>query len=564
MKKDDAEKEIKNYDIMQKIDEMYEYHLPMDKCEIAEKYKNLESTCKIPLDIEQSLQKQTTLLIMPYAGIHLEDFAEKNANTDNMNMFWVQFRRILYGLAKISDAGYAHCDIKHQNIMYNEKQMRINLIDFDMLSKLDEVKNVVTKYMAWYPFESHFFNQLYFEELKQLQNINEQTLTSNITPSEFKFRYFTSYLLDDENYLVKNKIFDKHTIQKYRKAIVENITEISKMKYEDFIQESVKTVDSFGAGITMAIVLQNTREFIDKDMEKQLDDLIWKMTNPMISERISIQESLIEYSLIINKNENEHVMKYLFNYIIKYNEHFFIKNRNDCVTHSGSTYINAKKHPPNTGNIFKSAEQIYNKIQKSTYSIYNKIFQLANSNEKNQKDTFNKMLEQIYIDYSLQNCRIDDRITRSLRITESSCIACIELFKQKFFETTDELIMTYYCILINHEMDKHIIEKNTMINSDYYIKIKKYVFDKLEENKEYGKLLPESKKLILLHDDYNVHENSIIIDQHYLKLIEEREKRIKNEKGGKIKKRINKSVRKTKHKNPKAKRRTIKISRLYR
>ena len=112
-------------------------------------------------------------------------------------------------------------------------------------------------------------------------------------------------------------------------------------------------------------------------------------------------------------------------------------------------------------------------------------------------------------------------------------------------------------------MDKHIIEKNTVINFDYYKKIKKYVFDKLNANTEYGKLLPKSKKLILLHHDYS--GKQVIIDEHYMKLNEERLKRENLAKSaGKIrenhatKKRINKSVRKTKHKNPKAKRRTIK------
>jgi hypothetical protein len=269
-------------------------------------------------------------------------------------------------------------------------------------------------------------------------------------------------------------------------------------------------------------------------------------------------------------HKNENVMKYLFNYIIKYNEHFFIKNKSDCVTHSGSDDIIAKKHPPNTGNILTLAKTQIIKAYKYTYSIYDTIFKLKNDNENKQKDTFNKMLEQIYIDYSLQKCltddvlRIDNTIKSAPRITEQICRTCIELFQKKFFETTDELIMTYYCILINHEMDKHIIEKNTVINFDYYKKIKKYVFDKLNANTEYGKLLPKSKKLILLHHDYS--GKQVIIDEHYMKLNEERlkreEERLKLENhatsAGKIKKRINKSVRKTKHKNPKAKRRTIK------
>jgi hypothetical protein len=261
--------------------------------------------------------------------------------------------------------------------------------------------------------------------------------------------------------------------------------------------------------------------------------------------------------------QNEHVMKYLFNYIIKYNEHFFINNNDNCVTHSGSDYIIAKKHPPNTGNILTLAKTQIIKAYKYTYSIYDTIFKLDNDNENIQKDTFNKMLEQIYIDYSLQKCltdvveRIDNTIKSAPRITEQICRTCIELFQKKFFETTDELIMTYYCILINHEMDKHIIEKNTVINFDYYKKIKKYVFDKLNANKEYGKLLPESKKLILLHHDYS--GKQVIIDEYYMHLMSERLKRENHAmSAGKIKKRINKSVRKTKHKNPKAKRRTIK------
>ena len=102
-------------------------------------------------------------------------------------------------------------------------------------------------------------------------------------------------------------------LQGYRDTCYQtsSLASLHPMNYEDFLEKSLDTVDSYGLGISIMKVLKLiTCGYTPLEKERELGALAFKMYHPSILQRIRIEEATLLYE------------KFLEKHVLKKNEHF--------------------------------------------------------------------------------------------------------------------------------------------------------------------------------------------------------------------------------------------------
>lgn len=314
-----ADKELAEYDMIANIDKNNSYYLgkPVECTPKKTTYntKAIEK-CKYKKRIMDDFD-HSKILIMNDGGLNLEKFAgkikrgygeNKKAGGEIMETFWLEFHRVFRGVKSFLDHGIMHYDMKPQNIVYNEQTHRMNLIDFGLTRTIDSViqsSNASTNGMGhyhWsYPFETNFHNKTNYEIMasweKEEKN-NYYTKILNSISGEYTdintlaFRNFFSHML--VYHPKRDALFEK-----YMNAFYENIVEFKVENYDAFLKKSLETFDSYGIAISIAVAIGLTRKFISNSFAKELDDLVWNMTNPLVSQRFTIEQSMQRFEEIL-------------------------------------------------------------------------------------------------------------------------------------------------------------------------------------------------------------------------------------------------------------------------
>ena len=150
MTTEDAISELKEYKAISKIDSNNNFYLGKPiKCILDKTPSNIGSIrkCSKNKNFLNEIDK-LSLLIMEDGGENLEDFANKlsslpvtEENKKEVELFWIEAHRIIYGLSIFLKNGIVHHDLKPQNIVYNSKTNRLNFIDFVLMKKKKNIIN---------------------------------------------------------------------------------------------------------------------------------------------------------------------------------------------------------------------------------------------------------------------------------------------------------------------------------------------------------------------------------------------------------------------------------------
>ena len=182
MKTKEANIELEEYDLMEKIDKKHKLYLGKpEKCSPENSYENRKYVEQCDLFKPESLLHHS-LLIMKYGGLHLKNFADsirdtpnKKENPEIMRNFWKEARRLFIGLVIFHKNQVIHHDLKPQNIVYSVENNRINFIDFGTMitqSKLKKMCIASTYYFSlthWsFPPEMKFVNRKNYKLLPML------------------------------------------------------------------------------------------------------------------------------------------------------------------------------------------------------------------------------------------------------------------------------------------------------------------------------------------------------------------------------------------------------------
>jgi hypothetical protein len=71
--------------------------------------------------------------------------------------------------------------------------------------------------------------------------------------------------------------------------------------YDAFIKSSLNTTDVYGTGIAIAYMNNQTYHLVDENFSKELRELAFQMTNPMLSERYTIDKTIESFENILTK-----------------------------------------------------------------------------------------------------------------------------------------------------------------------------------------------------------------------------------------------------------------------
>ena len=337
--KKNAKKEMDEYEILSKIDKKHNYYLGNPViCEPAENDYNLNSIEQCETFKEEDSDdniNNNNLIIMNDGGINLEVFADKMhelakspETAKTMELFWIEFHRVLMGIQLFLKNGILHFDMKPQNIVYNESANRVNIIDFGLMRKIDSVidssaksDNFLGVYHWSYPFECNFHNKNVFDEFTKLSDADKKKYhlkiidkLNNKSKSVSAFRNFFSFIIDHSD----NSERQNMIIHKYMDGFLNFITN-QLHEYAPFLKMSLETVDVYGVGIAIAYVNNMTKHLVDENFSQDLKDLAFQMTNSNLSNRYTVEKSIqrFEEILKIHNITQKHKVNFKHNKLVK-------------------------------------------------------------------------------------------------------------------------------------------------------------------------------------------------------------------------------------------------------
>ena len=307
-----ADGELQEYKTIASVDTKKNLYLGQPtKCNIDEIELNRKAIAKCRnKNLIPSKLEDYSLLIMKDGGKNLEQFANyvhKNwdntpGNKKKMELFWLETSRLFMGLKVFQDNKILHHDLKHQNIVYNEKLNRLNFIDFGFMTKKDlivqQAKNslymLATDFHWSFPWEFAFIN---YDSYKYISK-NSRTMKER--------EYYVEQINNNCQYFFKsilptNLTSDEYqlAIQKMLKQFYVMLIELEPKDYEKFLNKSIDTFDSYGVGIALLYVLNRTGKFIDNDLFEKLGYLFVNMVSPNVYSRYSVDELLHQYENIM-------------------------------------------------------------------------------------------------------------------------------------------------------------------------------------------------------------------------------------------------------------------------
>jgi hypothetical protein len=320
--KEDAVKESDEYDIISKYDKQNKYFLGKPiQCDVNNTPSNIAAIheCEDGDEFIDNIEN-TKLLIMNYGGENLEVIAKefnKMKNTaKNMGFaktFLMEAKHILLAVNFLDKYKIIHHDLKPQNMVYDKKNNKINLIDFGFTTYKENVMNLSKKSnnrlskCHWsYPLEINFYNHdkyiLFSKYNKEEKSAYYKNIVNNIEIKEndkcsTAISILFYYIIDkksSEN--EKNKIIDRYFTD-YKKML----NDVIECNYKSFLKKSVETIDLYGAGITFYLLLNNMKHLLEKRLIDKLEDICYHMITPDLFNRYDISTAIKKYNEILEK-----------------------------------------------------------------------------------------------------------------------------------------------------------------------------------------------------------------------------------------------------------------------
>lgn len=309
MEKEEATNELLEYKKIKRADKHKDFYLgkPLD-CNPKKTKKSMKAIDKCN-DFKGKNIDDYKLLIMNDGGLSLEHFGEKikkgEKTLKDIEMFFIEAHRLLYGLLQMKEYGLIHHDLKPQNIVYNCDKNRINFIDFGMMTEVNEVvddaknNNYSLGIPYWYfPIESMFVNKVNYTKMAnfptssaKLAYINK-LLKMNFSDISLHRNYFYKY--------VKNESF---TSDHNEKNFLKSLSQLQHNNYELFVNKFVNTFDIYGVGLSLMFILNKSKSVLSSNMDlyNKLQELFKNMITGDFFNRYEIEEVISSYEDILEE-----------------------------------------------------------------------------------------------------------------------------------------------------------------------------------------------------------------------------------------------------------------------
>ena len=320
LEREDAKLELAEYNSIDIADKSHKYYLgkPVE-CSVDNTPTNISAIekCKRGAELLKHLN-DLSLLIMEDGGINLKEYADMMSewpatleNVEKTERFIIEFHRIFHGITVFIEKGVLHFDMKPQNIVYNTKTNRMNIIDFGLtislknkIAEIETSTNGMALYHWSYPFEFYFLNKNRYEEFAKLsdkeksgyyQSILRELANDPDADTTKAFTTFYSFTIDDDT---ESQEFKDHMTGFYQTLSAELTTK----NFKNFVSKSISSVDIYGLGITLLYILKNTQHLLKDQLHRDLRALGNSMINAQLSKRISPNAALTAYETVLTEN----------------------------------------------------------------------------------------------------------------------------------------------------------------------------------------------------------------------------------------------------------------------
>ena len=329
MKSKDAKKEFSEFVVIGNYDTNNEFHLGrplMCKPDLTNENINDISKCKY-FEKDQILQNPDdySLLLLKYGGPDLSSFCKNNIikylktdKTVKSDNFWLEVHHLIKGLMFFRDNDLIHHDIKPQNILFNMDNGKLMFIDFGLMDTLPNIidksknnKNYLAVFHWSYPFDTGLMNKPLYDYYKNTTNSSSKFQNALVNmiikgdpnvyglpikrPDSFKLLF--SYIHP------KGKMPTNLTQYAYIADFFKGLDKyIQTNSYDDYLIQTVKSIDIFGLGFTLQYILNcfKNNKGVDDNFYTKVSALFGKMYdfNPVTRE-LDLEKILTEYENIL-------------------------------------------------------------------------------------------------------------------------------------------------------------------------------------------------------------------------------------------------------------------------
>lgn len=243
----------------------------------------------------------------------MRKWSKSEMSTEHCERFLLEIPRLLTGLKLFLDNDLIHFDLKPQNIVYNEKTGRLNFIDFGMMKTRKIIKAAAEKslcksaFFHWsYPWELQFINKAKFDNITKFQNLQEREcslIKDQNGPNSQHLKHFFLFTIDKA---LNRRDFDETAnryIEGYETFIIDfgTSSSMASMKYEDFLNKSLDTIDMFGAGMALNYWIHVAKKHLNKELANKLQQMFSRTINPILVARYSIDALIADYQDLLRE-----------------------------------------------------------------------------------------------------------------------------------------------------------------------------------------------------------------------------------------------------------------------
>lgn len=317
-----AKNELKEYKNLKDADKKNEFYVGKPvSCEIEDIPANIDSIkkCTIGSDVLDDL-KQHKLIIMGDGGINIEDYVKKIkkwtpsvANRNDSEIFLLESLRLFTGLIRFKEYGLVHHDLKPQNFVYNEETNRLNFIDFGLMTSKEKLieeskisKNDMGIFHWSFPWELEYADKTTFDNLKKKNRQTRETIYNGLIEDFVNRNKKNNHVENMHSYFyyVLNSNTNRDEYRKNRAVYLNDykrflIDGVDTYKYDEFLEKSIDTIDTYGLGFTMMHWLIYAKPFLDAQLVDKLYVLFYQMITPNLIGRLRIEEA---------RNQFEHIL----------------------------------------------------------------------------------------------------------------------------------------------------------------------------------------------------------------------------------------------------------------
>jgi serine/threonine protein kinase len=304
LSKSDAAKEMREYKGISNADQDEDFYLGKPVlCDIQDIPRNTEAIkkCQISEYVLKNLANYK-LIIMKNGGENLETYSKKvktwplcEESTKKCEKFLLETVRLFYGVTAFKENDLIHHDLKPQNIVYNEKENRLNFIDFGIMQSKTKVTDLLLKGRSYqfsifhwsFPWDMYFLNKRSFAKIKTHRKAwltyDYKGQVGNYPHINNFFYYSLDPYLSQSNYSLQvNRVFDD-----YDEFVADETYE-----YPQFVDKCLDSVDTYGLGMALLFWLHRAKQHLDQPLIIGLQIILGKMVSAKVSNRLSAADAL--------------------------------------------------------------------------------------------------------------------------------------------------------------------------------------------------------------------------------------------------------------------------------